>query len=72
MSDLTASSPQALANPPAVSLWELLPWALFAGALMLTLVFFVGVEEGAVSLNSGTFVHELVHDGRHLLGFPCH
>jgi cobalt transporter subunit CbtB len=72
MSDLTAPSPQVIANPPAVSLRELLPWALFAGALMLMLVFFVGVEEGAVSLNSGSFVHELVHDGRHLFGFPCH
>jgi Probable cobalt transporter subunit (CbtB) len=71
MSNLTAASPQALTHPPAISLSELWPWALFA-AVMLLLVFFVGVEEGAVSLNSGTFIHELVHDGRHLLGFPCH
>jgi putative cobalt transporter subunit CbtB len=27
---------------------------------------------GATSLISGTSVHEFVHDGRHLLGFPCH
>ncbi|NUS19585.1 MAG: CbtB-domain containing protein, partial [Mesorhizobium sp.] len=28
--------------------------------------------EGATSLIRGTAVHEFVHDGRHLLGFPCH
>ena len=27
---------------------------------------------GALSLFQGTFVHELVHDARHLLGSPCH
>lgn len=55
-----------------IPLRELLPWALFAGVLMLMLLFFVGAEEGAVSVFSGKFVHELVHDARHLLGFPCH
>jgi hypothetical protein len=71
MSEVTAPSPQAVAHPPAISLGELWPWALF-GSVLIALVFFVGVEEGAVSLNSGTFIHEFVHDGRHLLGFPCH
>jgi hypothetical protein len=28
--------------------------------------------QGATSLISGMYVHEFVHDGRHLLGFPCH
>ena len=31
-----------------------------------------GAEEGATSIIPGMYVHELVHDGRHLLGFPCH
>jgi cobalt transporter subunit CbtB len=35
-------------------------------------VYFIGVEEGALSLFSGSMVHEYVHDARHLLGFPCH
>ena len=30
------------------------------------------VEEGATALFAGNAVHEWVHDGRHLLGFPCH
>ncbi len=62
--------PQAI-YPPAISLRELAPWALFAGALLL-LLYFVGVDEGAASLIPGHFLHEWVHDGRHLLGFPCH
>ena len=32
----------------------------------------VSTEQGAVSLFDGKAVHEFVHDGRHLLGFPCH
>ena len=43
-----------------------------SAVLALVLLYFVGAEEGATSLVSGSFVHELVHDGRHLLGFPCH
>jgi hypothetical protein len=51
---------------------ELLPYAIFAGVLIALLVYFVGAEEGATSLVGGSSVHELLHDGRHLLGFPCH
>ncbi len=48
------------------------PWAVFFGILMLVLLYFVGAEQGATALISGEGVHEWVHDGRHLLGFPCH
>ena len=51
---------------------ELLPWAIFGGLLCLLAIYFVGAEEGATSMISGMYVHEWVHDGRHLLGFPCH
>jgi Probable cobalt transporter subunit (CbtB) len=57
---------------PAVPLRDLVPWAIFAGVLMMVLLYFVGAEQGATSVFSGTFVHEFVHDARHLLGFPCH
>lgn len=50
---------------------EVLPWLLF-GALLLLAIYFVGAEEGATSLIKGMYVHEWVHDSRHLLGFPCH
>jgi hypothetical protein len=57
---------------PAVPLREVLPWAAFAGVLMIVLLYFVGTEQGALSVFSSNFVHEFVHDARHLLGFPCH
>lgn len=61
--------PDVAATPIPVR--ELLPWILFAALLLLAL-YFVGTEEGATSLIPGMYIHEFVHDGRHLLGFPCH
>src|SRR6202007_433528 len=43
----------------------------FGGLLLVLGIYFVGVEEGALSIFNGLYVHEFVHDGRHLLGFPC-
>ncbi len=74
-SAIAAAPPRADAHTPVlpvVSLPELLPWALFAVLMAALLVYFVGAEQGATSLFSGSGVHEFVHDGRHLLGFPCH
>jgi hypothetical protein len=65
----------AIAAPVAaqpIPLRELWPWLLFGGILALLAIYFVGAEEGATSLISGMWVHEFVHDGRHMLGFPCH
>jgi len=61
-----------VAAPAAIPLRGLLPWIVFAGVLLLGLLYFVGAEEGATSMISGSYVHEFLHDGRHLLGFPCH
>ena len=58
--------------PAPVPVRELLPWALFAGVMLLLLLYFVGAEQGATSVIGGHFVHEFVHDARHLLAFPCH
>lgn len=57
---------------PVIPLSELLPWAIFGGLLLLLTLYFVGAEQGATSMFKGMYVHEFVHDGRHLLGFPCH
>ena len=68
------TAPSALTErlyPPAISLRVIWPYALLAVALLVQL-YFVGADEGATSLVPGKFVHEFVHDGRHLLGFPCH
>lgn len=70
MSVLSAPVPAPI--PVRIPLREVLPWAVFAGVLALVLLYFVGAEQGATSIISGNYVHEFVHDGRHLLGFPCH
>ncbi|WP_069883647.1 CbtB domain-containing protein [Streptomyces luteocolor] len=58
--------------PAKLPLKVIASWAAFFGILMLVLLYFVGAEQGAVSVFSGAEVHEWVHDARHLLGFPCH
>ncbi|MFI8101387.1 CbtB-domain containing protein [Streptomyces sp. NPDC101118] len=55
-----------------ISLKTLAPWAVFFGVVMLVLLYFVGAEQGATSVMQGETIHEWLHDGRHLLGFPCH
>jgi Probable cobalt transporter subunit (CbtB) len=60
-----------VSSPIAIPVRELFPWLLFA-VLLLLMIYFVGAEEGATSIIPGMYVHEFVHDGRHLLGFPCH
>lgn len=56
----------------AIPLRDIIPWAVFATVIAMVLLYFVSTEQGAMSLFSGMYVHEFVHDGRHLLGFPCH
>jgi hypothetical protein len=60
------------ARPTAIPVRDMLPWMVLAGLALLLAIYFVGAEEGATSLIPGMYVHEFVHDGRHLLGFPCH
>jgi len=43
---------------------------LLAGFLLLA-IYLVQFDQGAIS-QTGSFLHELMHDGRHLLGVPCH
>ena len=55
---------------PVVSARQL--WAALAvGTALLLLAYLVAFDQGAVS-QSGMLLHELMHDGRHLLGVPCH
>jgi hypothetical protein len=66
------SAPLPASIPIRIPLREILPWAIFMVVVGLILLYFVGAEQGATSIISGHYVHEFVHDGRHLLGFPCH
>ncbi|MCZ4077360.1 CbtB-domain containing protein [Rhodococcus sp. H36-A4] len=48
--------------------------AVVAAAVVLlafVVLYLVGFDQGAIS-RSGMYMHELMHDGRHLLGLPCH
>ena len=74
---MTDHRTHALAAPAPVALQPLpvravLPWLVLTALLALLTTYFVGAEQGAISLLNGTAVHEWTHDGRHLLGFPCH
>jgi hypothetical protein len=69
---MTATTFAPFAQPVAIPIRDVLPWAIFVGLILLLAIYFVGAEEGATSLIPGMYVHEYVHDGRHLLGFPCH
>ena len=50
---------------------RLLAAALLSVGVLLLLGYLVMFDQGAVS-HSGMYLHELMHDGRHLLGVPCH
>ncbi|ORX10892.1 cobalt transporter [Mycobacterium szulgai] len=48
-------------------------WLAATAFFALLALYFVGIDQGAVSLfGSDSHVHEFFHDARHLLGFPCH
>ena len=48
-------------------------WLSATSFLALLVLYFVGMDQGATSVfGNNTYVHEFVHDARHLLGFPCH
>lgn len=48
-------------------------WLAATVFLAMLAIYFIGVDQGAVSLfGNDSHVHEFVHDARHLLGFPCH
>jgi hypothetical protein len=71
---IAAPAPTALApiSVQPLPVRAVLPWLLLVALLAFVAMYFVGAEQGATSLINGTAVHEWTHDGRHLLGFPCH
>jgi len=71
---MTARHPEhTVAELPApIPVRELLPWAIFGALLLLIALYLVTAEQGATSVLSGSYLHEFVHDARHLIGVPCH
>lgn len=75
MNTLPSSNPAFDASvdiPHTIPVRDILPWAIFLGLICLLAIYFVGAEQGATAIFQGMYVHEFVHDSRHLLGFPCH
>ncbi|HET9518855.1 MAG TPA: CbtB domain-containing protein [Actinoplanes sp.] len=67
---MPATNATAPLTRPALStrqLWVAI--AVISGLLLLS--YLVAFDQGAVS-QAGMYLHELMHDGRHLLGVPCH
>jgi Probable cobalt transporter subunit (CbtB) len=67
MSTITAAARTTVVNLPT--------WAWLAMALALATLYAVTFDNGFLSsavTSSGMYLHELFHDGRHLLGVPCH
>lgn len=60
------------AKPLPIPVREIVPWLLLAGLLAFAAIYLVGAEQGAAALFPGQWIHEFVHDGRHVLGYPCH
>jgi hypothetical protein len=67
MQDIQAVRPL---SSPAVSP-RVLVTAVGVVVLLLLLAYLVAFDQGAIS-RGGMYLHELMHDGRHLLGVPCH
>jgi hypothetical protein len=44
---------------------------LFVVLVALLALYLVWFDQGALS-QGGRFLHELMHDGRHLMALPCH
>lgn len=65
------TTPSEVLTLPTIPAKALLPWLLFAAA-MVGVLYFLILDQGAMSIVPGSFLHEFAHDGRHLLGFPCH
>ena len=59
-------TPQQATTGIHVPAWA---WLVLMLALLAT---FVMLQENGLVLSQWKAVHELFHDGRHGLGFPCH
>ena len=69
------SAPVAVAAPRPISIpiADTLPWLIGSAVVGLLLYYFVGIDQGATSVfGDNMYLHEFLHDGRHLLSFPCH
>lgn len=67
-----AVAPNALPRPADLTVPGWAWGALIAAVAVLWMVTFEGGAVSSAVSDSGAFLHEFFHDGRHLLGVPCH
>lgn len=73
MSRHSLTEPRAVEEPIAATFTAGGFWLMGTTAVALLVLYLVGIDQGAVSvLGADSHIHEFLHDGRHLLGFPCH
>ena len=69
----TMSVPGALPTPVVLPVSRAVIWLVGTALLAVALYYVIGIDQGMTSvLGKNVMVHELVHDARHFLGFPCH
>ncbi|MBJ8340235.1 MULTISPECIES: CbtB domain-containing protein [Antrihabitans] len=63
----------AIAHTPSQATDSVGTLLITVGVVLMALLtlYLVGFDQGTIS-RSGMYLHELMHDGRHLLGLPCH
>ncbi len=69
------SSPRVHTTGRAVDLSaaKAVAWLSLTAFVALLVLYFVGMDQGATSVfGDNMYIHEFVHDARHLLGVPCH
>ncbi|MGW5266557.1 CbtB domain-containing protein [Microbispora sp. NPDC004025] len=62
---MSGMSTSSVISIPRLRLW------LLTVPVLLLIAYLVLMDNGAIS-QTGAYLHELMHDGRHLLGVPCH
>lgn len=72
MDSLATTATAETRSPVATVPTRVLIALLVAAALLLWLVTFDNGQITGLLDRSGQFFHELFHDGRHLIGVPCH
>ncbi|MGB3370140.1 MAG: CbtB domain-containing protein [Rhodococcus sp. (in: high G+C Gram-positive bacteria)] len=62
-----------ISTSPDTGLQKIAASTLIVATVLLAILtlYLVGFDQGAIS-RSGMLLHELMHDGRHLMGVPCH
>jgi hypothetical protein len=67
------ASSEVRATPVVITVPAALAWLFGTAVLCAIAYYFIGVDEGMSSVfGKSMALHELVHDARHFLGFPCH